>query len=216
VSHDLRSPLTTIRGYVELLPRVGPLTPQQVEFVNRVGQSMKTITDLIGDLLDVGRLEAGLDLEFESCRMEEIVQRSLDGLRLLVDNKQHELSLEVAPDLPLLLGNPRRLEQVVTNLLTNAIKYTPDGGKIEISLKPDGIYLMFRVADNGIGIPLEAQPHVFDKFYRVQNEDTAEISGTGLGLSIVKSIVDKHGGRVWVESKPYEGSVFTVLLPAQR
>jgi two-component system NtrC family sensor kinase len=212
----LRSPLTTIRGYVELLPRVGPLTPQQVEFVNRVGQSMKTITDLIGDLLDVGRLEAGLDLEFESCRMEEIVYKSVDGLRLSVDNKQHELSLEVAPDLPLLLGNPRRLEQVVTNLLTNAIKYTPDGGKIEISLKPDGTYLMFRVADNGIGIPLEAQPRVFDKFYRVQNEDTAEISGTGLGLSIVKSIVDKHGGRVWVESKPYQGSVFTVLLPAQR
>ena len=216
VSHDLRSPLTTIRGYVELLPRVGPLTSQQVEFVNRVGQSMKTITDLIGDLLDVGRLEAGLDLDFESCRMEEIVQKSLDGLRLLVDNKQHELSLEVAPDLPLVLGNPRRLEQVVTNLLINAIKYTTDGGKIEISLKPDGTYLMFRVADNGIGISLEEQPRVFDKFYRVQNEDTAEISGTGLGLSIVKSIVDKHGGRVWVESKPYEGSVFTVLLPAQR
>ena len=216
VSHDLRSPLTTIRGYVELLPRVGPLTPQQAEFVNRVGQSMKTITDLIGDLLDVGRLEAGLDLEFESCQMEEIVQRSLDEVRMSAEAKQHELCLETAPDLPLLIGNPRRLAQVVTNLLTNAIKYTPDGGKIEVSLKPDGTYLMFRVADNGIGIPVEDQARVFDKFYRVQSEDTAEISGTGLGLSIVKSIVEKHGGRVWVESKPDQGSVFTVLLPAQR
>ena len=216
VSHDLRSPLTTIRGYVELLPRVGPLTPQQAEFVNRVGQSMKTITDLIGDLLDVGRLEAGLDLEFEPCQMEEIVQRSLEAVRMSADEKHHQLSLEVAPDLPLLIGNPRRLEQVVMNLFTNAIKYTPEGGKIEVSLKPDGTYLMFRVTDNGIGIPLEDQPRVFDKFYRVHSEDTAQISGTGLGLSIVKSIVEKHGGRVWVESKPSQGSAFTVLLPSQQ
>lgn len=216
VSHDLRSPLTTIRGYVELLPRVGPLTSQQAEFVNRVGQSMKTITDLIGDLLEVGRIEAGLDQEFEPCQMEEIVQKSLGTVRMVADDKRHQVSVEIAPDLPPLIGNPRRLEQVVTNLLTNAIKYTPEDGKIEVSLKPDGMYLMFCVTDNGIGIPLEDQPRVFDKFFRVQSDDTAEISGTGLGLSIVKSIVEKHGGRVWVESEPYQGSSFTVLLPTQQ
>jgi signal transduction histidine kinase/CheY-like chemotaxis protein len=216
VSHDLRSPLTTIRGYVELLPRVGPLTPQQAEFVNRVGQSMKTITDLIGDLLDVGRIEAGLDQEFEPCHIKEIVQRSLEAVRMSADEKRHQVSLESAPDLPLLMGNPRRLEQVTTNLLTNAIKYTPEGGQIQVILRPQGKYLMLRVVDNGIGIPLEDQPHVFDKFYRVQSKDTAEIMGTGLGLSIVKSVVEKHAGRVWVESEPGQGSTFTVLLPAQQ
>jgi two-component system NtrC family sensor kinase len=216
VSHDLRSPLTTISGYVELLPRVGPLTPQQAEFVNRVGQSMKTITDLIGDLLDIGRIEAGLDQESAPCRMEDIVLRSLDSVRMAAEEKHHSLSEDIASGLPLVTGNARRLEQVVTNLLTNAIKYTPDGGKIDLSLGTEGRYLMLRVKDNGIGIPLEDQPHVFDKFYRVLSEATVEISGTGLGLSIVKSVVQKHGGRVWVESEPGQGSTFSVLLPTKR
>ena len=216
VSHDLRSPLTTIRGYVELLPRVGPLTPQQAEFVNRVGQSMKTITDLIGDLLDIGRIEAGLDQESEPCHMEVIVQRALEAVRLSADEKHHQVYLESAPDLPLVMGNPRRLGQVAVNLLTNAIKYTLEGGQIQVILKSEGKYLMLRVVDSGIGIPLEDQPRVFDRFYRVQSKDTAEISGTGLGLSIVKSVVEKHGGRVWVESEPGKGSAFTVLLPAQQ
>jgi signal transduction histidine kinase len=110
-------------------------------------------------------------------------------------------------------GNARRLEQVVTNLVGNAIKYTPSGGNIAVTLATEGAYLMLRVEDTGIGIPLEDQPHVFDKLYRVQSEETADISGTGLGLSIVKSIVEKHNGRVWVESQPDKGSTFVVLLP---
>ena len=216
VSHDLRSPLTTIRGYVDLLPRVGPLTPQQAEFVNRMGQSMKTVTDLIGDLLDIGRVEAGLDQEAAPCRMDSILQRAVDAVQIAIDEKQHELTLDIAPDLPLVLGSARRLGQVATNLLNNAVKYTPDGGKIKATLKAEGAYVMLSVADNGIGIPLEDQPYIFNKFYRVQSEATANIVGTGLGLSIVKTVVDKHGGRVWVESAPGQGSTFTVLLPAKQ
>jgi len=215
VSHDLRSPLTTIRGYVDLLPRVGPLTPQQAEFVNRMGQSMKTVTDLIGDLLDIGRVEAGLDQEAIPCRMDSILQRAVDAVQIAIDEQQHELTLDIAPDLPLVLGSARRLGQVATNLLNNAVKYTPDGGKIKATLKAEGAYVMLSVADNGFGIPLEDQPYIFNKFYRVQNEATANIVGTGLGLSIVKTVVDKHGGRVWVESAPGQGSTFTVLLPAK-
>ena len=216
VSHDLRSPLTTIRGYVDLLPRVGPLTPQQAEFVNRMGQSMKTVTDLIGDLLDIGRVEAGLDQEAIPCRMDSILQRAVDAVQIAIDEKQHELTLDIAPDLPLVLGSARRLGQVATNLLNNAVKYTPDSGKIKATLKAEGAYVMLSVADNGIGIPLEDQPYIFNKFYRVQSEATANILGSGLGLSIVKTVVDKHGGRVWVESAPGQGSTFTVLLPAKQ
>ncbi len=202
VSHDLRSPLTTIRGYVDLLPRVGPLTPQQAEFVNRMGQSMKTVTDLIGDLLDIGRVEAGLDQEAAPCRIDDILRRAADAVQIVIDEKQHELTLDIAPDLPPVLGSARRLEQVATNLLHNAVKYTPDGGKIKATLKAEGAYVMLSVADNGIGVPLEDQPYIFNKFYRVQSEATANILGTGLGLSIVKTVVDKHGGRVWVDKAP--------------
>jgi len=216
VSHDLRSPLTTIRGYVDLLPRVGPLTPQQAEFVNRMGKSMKTVTDLIGDLLDIGRVEAGLDQEATPCRIDNVLQRAVDTVQMSIDEKQHELILDIAPDLPVVMGSARRLQQVTTNLLINAIKYTPDGGKIKATLKAEGAYVMLSVADNGIGIPLEDQPYIFSKFYRVQNEATENIIGTGLGLSIVKTVVDKHGGRVWVESAPGQGSTFSVLLPAKQ
>ena len=216
VSHDLRSPLTTIRGYVDLLPRVGPLTPQQAEFVNRMGKSMKTVTDLIGDLLDIGRVEAGLDQEAAPCRMENVLRRGVDAVQMSIYEKQHELILDIAPDLPMVMGSARRLEQVATNLLINAIKYTPDGGKIKATLKAEGEYVMLSVTDNGIGIPLEDQPYIFGKFYRVQSEATASIIGTGLGLSIVKTVVDKHGGRVWVESAPGQGSTFSVLLPAKQ
>jgi PAS domain S-box-containing protein len=216
VSHDLRSPLTTIRGYVDLLPRVGPLTPQQAEFVNRMGKSMKTVTDLIGDLLDIGRVEAGLDQEAAPCRIDKVLRRAVDAVQMSIYEKQHELTLDIAPDLPLVMGSVRRLEQVAINLLINAIKYTPDGGKIKATLKAEGEYVMLSVADNGIGIPLEDQPYIFSKFYRVQNEATANIIGSGLGLSIVKTVVDKHGGRVWVESAPGQGSTFSVLLPAKQ
>jgi len=215
VSHDIRSPLTTIRGYMELLGRVGPLTPRQAEFLARVEQSMTTITDLIGDLLDTGRIEAGLDQEEALVQLEDVVERGIEAIRLSAEAKQHTLSCDIAPGLPPLMGNARRLEQLVTNLLSNAIKYTPQGGKIQVMLKAEGLYLMLRVTDNGIGVPPEEQPHIFDKFYRVQSAATADIGGTGLGLSIVKSVVERHGGRVWVESAPGQGSTFIVLLPMQ-
>jgi len=215
VSHDIRSPLTTIRGYMELLGRVGPLTPQQAEFLARIEQSMTTITDLIGDLLDTGRIEAGLDQEEALVQLEDVVERGIEAIRLSAEAKQHILSCDIAPGLPPLMGNARRLEQLVTNLLSNAIKYTPEGGKIQVMLKAEGLYLMLRVTDNGIGVPPEEQPHIFEKFYRVQSEATADIGGTGLGLSIVKSVVERHGGRVWVESAPGQGSTFIVLLPMQ-
>jgi two-component system NtrC family sensor kinase len=176
---------------------------------------MTTITDLIGDLLDTGRIEAGLDQEAALVQLEDVVERGIEAIRLSAEAKSHTLSCDIAPGLPPLMGNARRLEQLVTNLLSNAIKYTPQGGKIQVTLKAEGLCLMLRVTDNGIGVPPEEQPHIFDKFYRVQSAATADIGGTGLGLSIVKSVVERHGGRVWVESAPGQGSTFIVLLPMQ-
>jgi signal transduction histidine kinase/FixJ family two-component response regulator len=212
VSHDLRTPLTTIRGYVSLLPRAGPLNDTQRDFVARVERSMDSIVELIADLLDIGKIEAGVDWEMAAVPLHDVVDEVADRLRPNADMHQQELNVN-APGLPPVLGNRHRLDQVVTNLISNAIKYTPDRGRIEVSLHQDDGFLVLQVSDTGIGISLDDQRRIFDKFYRVESEATEQISGTGLGLSIVKAIVKKHAGRVWVHSELGKGSAFTVLLP---
>jgi signal transduction histidine kinase/CheY-like chemotaxis protein len=212
VSHDLRTPLTAIRGYVSLLPRVGPLTEQQQDFVARVERSMDSIVDLIADLLDIGKIEAGVDWEMAAVPLHEVVREVSERLRPNADMHQQTLTVN-APALSPVMGNQRRLEQVVSNLVSNAIKYTPDRGRIDVLLREDDGFLVLQIRDTGIGISLEDQRRIFDKFYRVESEATERISGTGLGLSIVKAIIKKHSGRVWVESELGKGSTFTVLLP---
>lgn len=212
VSHDLRTPLTTIRGYIELLPRAGPLNEMQQDFVDRVERGTNNIASLITDLLDVSRIEAGLDWEMESTDLSEVVHEAAESLREDAETKDQQLIIEV-PGPSVMLGNSRRLAQVVTNLVGNAIKYTPDSGRITVSLRDNREFLLLEVRDTGIGIAPEDQMRIFDKFYRVESEATIAIVGTGLGLSIVKSIVEKHKGRVWVESEAGKGSTFSVLLP---
>ena len=213
VSHDLRTPLTTIQGYIDLLPRVGPLNEQQGQFIDRVQKSLSAITELVGDLLDIGRIEAGFDLDMTEIQLGPLVTEAVVELRPRALAKRQALQIHVPADLTPVRGNARRLHQVVSNLVGNAIKYTPEGGRIEVSALEGENHVVINVSDDGIGIPLDDQPYVFDKFFRANTPETAEIPGTGLGLSIVKSVVEKHGGRVWVESTLGEGSTFTLLLP---
>ncbi|HEY4689347.1 MAG TPA: ATP-binding protein [Anaerolineae bacterium] len=212
VSHDLRTPLTTIRGYVELLARVGPLNEMQQDFVRRIERGTSNIVDLITDLLDVNRIEAGLDWEMESVDVSRVVTEAVESMQAELDAQQHTLVVD-APPLSPIWGNGRRLAQVVTNLISNAIKYTPGTGRIEVRLQDDGNFVLLTVRDSGIGIAPDDQPRIFDKFYRVESDATEAIVGTGLGLSIVKTIVERHKGRVWVDSELGRGSTFTVLLP---
>jgi two-component system NtrC family sensor kinase len=214
VSHDLRSPLTAILGYVDLLGRVGPLNATQEDFVRRVTGSVRQITELIGDLLDLGRIEAGLDKEMATCHFNRLVRDALEALRPKAGGKSQTLTLEIAAGLPALRGNELRLKQVVTNLVDNAIKYTPEGGTIHVDVHEDARQVVFSVRDDGPGIALADQPYIFDRFYRSEDV-TDNIPGTGLGLAIVKSIVESHNGRIWCES-PVDGgrgSLFTVVLP---
>jgi two-component system NtrC family sensor kinase len=212
VSHDLRSPLTAILGYIELIERSGPTNELQKDFIHRVEASVQAITALINDLLDLGRIEAGFDARKEVVPFGTIIQFTLDGLRNHITDKK--LSLEVSlPDTPSnVLGNPVRLRQMVTNLIGNAIKYTQVGGKVRLLLQCEAGQLIFQVRDNGPGIPAADQPYIFDRFYRASNV-LHDIPGTGLGLAIVKSIVENHHGRIWVESIPSAGTSFTVVLP---
>ncbi|HEX2696882.1 MAG TPA: ATP-binding protein, partial [Anaerolineales bacterium] len=212
VSHDLRSPLTAVMGYAELVERVGPLNEQQQEFLHRVKTSVQNITTLVNDLLDLGRLEAGFDARRETVQLESVLQYSMGLFDSLVQKKNIHLHKEIADHLPPLRANPIRIRQMIDNLVSNAIKYTPEGGEIHIILQAEDDQIIFQVSDSGPGIPRDEQARIFEKFYRASN--VSEVKGTGLGLAIVKSIVDSHHGRVWVESVVNQGASFFVVLPA--
>jgi len=213
VSHDLRSPLTAILGYVELLERVGPINDQQREFIARVRASVQSVTNLVNDLLDLGRLEAGADSNKELVPFEGIIRYTVETLGSQINDKKQQLELELPEaDLPPMRGNPIRLRQMLDNLIGNAVKYTPEGGKIKVKVDVQSDQLILCVSDTGPGIPASDQAHVFEKFYRASNVPKG-VGGSGLGLAIVKSIVDNHQGRIWVESVLGQGTTFTVVLP---
>jgi two-component system NtrC family sensor kinase len=212
VSHDLRSPLTAILGYVDLIERVGPVTDQQRDFIERVQQSVHSITLLLNDLMELGRIEAGLDSQKEVVSLEDIIRFALENAELQVKNKQQTVDLELPDGIPPLRGNAIRLRQMLDNLMGNAIKYTPEGGRINLKVEVQNQQAILRLRDTGPGIPPADQPHIFEKFYRGSNVPRG-VGGTGLGLAIVKSIVDNHGGRIWVDSVLGRGSTFTVVLP---
>ena len=213
VSHDLRSPLTAILGYVDLLERVGPLNSQQREFVSRVQHSVQSITNLVNDLLDLGRIEAGFDLQKQVVPVEAMIRDTMDTWEPQMKDRKQEFRLDLpSGDLPSLHGNPIRLRQMLDNLLGNAVKYTPEGGHIQIQAEQQADQIILRVSDTGPGIPPADQPHIFEKFYRASNVPKG-VGGSGLGLAIVKSIVDSHQGRIWVDSVVGKGSTFTVVLP---
>jgi two-component system NtrC family sensor kinase len=212
ISHDLRSPLTAVMGYVELLDRVGPLNDQQKQFVKHIQNSAQNITALVNDLLDLGRIEAGFDTRKDEVSLETILRFTLDNLGHQIQDKQQDMQVNIAENLPILRGNPIRLRQLMDNLLVNAVKYTPVGGKILVNLRAEADQIIFEVTDTGVGIPSPDQVHIFEKFYRASNAPKGT-PGTGLGLAIVKSIVDNHEGRIWVESVVDKGTKFSVVLP---
>jgi two-component system NtrC family sensor kinase len=214
VSHDLRSPLTAVLGYVNLLDRVGPLNEQQTEFIGQIRISVQQMNRLISDLLDLGKIEAGFDQQKETVDTDALIAQVLEDHAPQAMAKQQTLTHDVRGPLPALFGNPFRLKQMLVNLIENSIKYTPEGGRIHLSAYAEGEFIVLVIADTGIGIAPADLPYVFDKFYR---SDAASLSqfGTGLGLSIVKSIVDNHEGRIWVNSRQGQGTTFTVMLPQQ-
>ncbi|HEX7974439.1 MAG TPA: HAMP domain-containing sensor histidine kinase [Anaerolineales bacterium] len=213
VSHDLRSPLTAILGYVDLLDRVGTINEPQREFIQHVRNNVHNITALINDLLDLSRIEAGYDAHKEHLPFDALVRAALEVLQDRAAEKRQAVTLDLPPGLPQVLGNPVRLKQMLGNLIGNAIKYTPPEGEIGVSARVESGQVIFQVSDSGPGIPLSDQPHIFEKFYRGSNVP-ADTPGTGLGLAIVKSIVADHQGRTWVDSAPGAGAIFSVVLPA--
>lgn len=215
VSHELRTPLTAIRGYVDLIldGDVGEISEEQREFLGLVSGSTVRLADLINDLLDVEKIEhGGMSMRREAVNLAPLLEQVVKTFRVTAADAGLGLSLTVPDSLPQVFGDADRLTQVMTNLLSNAIKYTK-AGEVRLTAGVQGSDLVMAVADTGIGIAPEHLPNLFGKFYRVDNQYTREVGGTGLGLAITKAIVERHSGRVEVESTVGQGSTFTVRLP---
>ncbi|MBV9328307.1 MAG: HAMP domain-containing protein [Chloroflexi bacterium] len=214
VSHELRSPLTAISGYADTLLQDGPWDERtQREFLEVIALSAARLSGLVDNLLDAATLDAGvLRLQPEPVRVERIAERVLAQRRLLATS--WTLHLETRPGLPLANADPIRVEQVLANLVDNAIKYSPRGGPIRVRVWPtEDAQVGVSVSDHGSGIPPEAVDHLFERFYRVDSGKSS-VKGAGLGLFICKSLVEAHGGRISVQSTPGLGSTFWFTLPA--
>jgi len=212
VSHELRTPLTSLRGFTELMLARDFPVDQQRRFLTIMKDEATRLTDLINDFLDLQRLESGRQTYvFADVALLPLLQEAVAPF--VNGTEKHTLHLAVPDSLPTVRVDSGRIRQVLTNLLSNAIKFSPNGGTITVSAQNTEESVVVRVTDDGIGIPAEALPQLFDKFFRVDNTETREISGTGLGLALVKQIVEAHGGQVRVESAPGKGSTFSFSLP---
>ena len=214
-SHELRSPLTSIKGFVELLQNSPEsMSERQREFVEIILKSTDRLTELVGDLLDVARIEADrVELTRRPLDVGEAIRETAELMGPRIAQKHQQLSIYVAPTLPLALADAARVRQIVANLLTNAHLYTGEGGSIQVRVEAERAWVRISVQDDGVGMTAEQAERVFERFYRARDGSTSS-PGTGLGLSIVKSLVELHDGRIELESEPGVGSTFRVLLPA--
>ena len=215
-SHELRTPLTSIRGYVDLLllGTIGPLAQPQRDFLKVVKHNVVQVVELIDDLLDVSKVEAGeVRLRRVPLDVGALVYEVSESLYSQFSEKSIHLALDIAPELPKVMADRQRLRQIVVNLISNACKYTPVGGNVDVVTHVDGDDLRVDVRDTGVGIASEAQPHIFTPFFRADNPLRDAAGGTGLGLSITKTLIELHGGQVWFESVEGKGTTFSVTLP---
>ncbi len=217
VSHELRSPLTTIKSFVELI-LMKPQMPSEKrdEFMQRINDATDRLHRLVNDLLDLARIEAGsMTWRKENLSMEDVLAESVAGMGPLFENKNLRLTTSIEAPLPRISGDRDRLVQVVINLLANAAKYTPAGGAVRVAARrePDPPRIVVEVADTGIGIAAEDIDLVFERFHRTGDQHAARIEGTGLGLSIARQIVEYHGGKIWATSTRGVGSTFIFTLP---
>lgn len=219
-SHELRAPLTSIKAYTELLLHFHDrheALPQQ--FLSIVDQETDRLTDLVNDVLDLSRLEAGRpQMEHAAVSLPALIEEIVTVTRAQAAHRQIDIGVEVAPGIPRAWGDRQLLGLILRNLIVNAVKYNKPGGSVMVMLdttsRDEAIWLRLRVRDSGIGIPADAMPHLFEKFYRVSSTTESGIQGTGLGLPLVKAAVEAHGGEIRVVSEIGDGTEFTVLLPA--
>jgi len=225
VSHELKNPMTSIKGYTELLAAgaVGSVNEAQANFLATIRSNIERMNTLVSDLNDVSKIEANrLRLDFKAIQFGDVVEETVRSVRKQIEEKSQQLALDLPADLPMVWADRIRLAQVMVNLVSNSHKYTPQGGKIQISASatdnewdPAGAPRVVHiwVADNGMGINEEDQRKIFQKFFRSEDPKTREVPGTGLGLNITRSLVEMQGGKIWFESEYRKGTTFHFTVP---
>ncbi len=216
VSHEIRSPLNSVLAQLKVIldGLAGEVTQRQQEILKRASEKVKSLLSLASELLDLARIESGLiSQEKEQLNLSDILADQVAFYSAAAQAKNISLALEPLPELAPVFVDRRNMEEVVSNLISNAISYTPEGGKVAVSAAMEDVYLRISVQDSGIGIAPEDLERIFAPFYRVKNDKTRFIIGTGLGLAIIKSIVEAHNGFIRVESEPDRGSTFHVYIP---
>jgi two-component system sensor histidine kinase BaeS len=217
VSHELRTPLTAIKGSMEGL--IDGVIPATHETYQQIHQEADRLSRLVDDLQELSRVEAGAyPLDIRPVAVSTLVQTVLKRFAAQAQAKQIELRSDLPMDLPAVLADQDRITQVLTNLLGNALQYTPEGGQVTILATRHGDEILFSIIDTGIGIPAEYLPHLFTRFYRVDKSRSRQAGGgSGIGLTIARHLVEAHGGHIWAESAGEgQGSAFTFTLPIQK
>ncbi|KAB2858749.1 MAG: GAF domain-containing protein, partial [Anaerolineae bacterium] len=214
-SHDLRNPLHSVKGYLELLlmDLASRLDAQQTEFVTRMKNGLNRMQSLMEDILNLEKIESQQDIKRQPANMWMVVSEVSESGRSQADLKHQQYIVNLPPQSVLVSGSEIQLTQAFTNLVGNAIKYTPDEGRVEVRSWVENGRFRFEVEDSGFGIPQDRQNGLFQRFYRAQAPGTEDIPGTGLGLSLVKAVIERHGGEVYFSSTPGVGSVFGCWLP---
>jgi signal transduction histidine kinase len=217
VSHEIRSPLNSVLAQIKVVTDglAGEISQKQREILSRASEKIKSLVCLSSELLDLAKIESGLiSQEKEQLNMSEILEDQVTFHSAAAQAKRLHLELEWPLETGPVIVNRRNMEEVLSNLINNAINYTPEGGRVAVSAAMEEGYLRVSVSDTGIGIASEDQERIFAPFYRVKDEKTRFIIGTGLGLAIVKRIVEAHNGFIRVESEPGRGSTFHVYIPS--
>ncbi len=214
-AHDLRNPLGVTLSALTMLQRSWKEpTATDREVFSIAMRGVNRMQDLIDDLLHLEKLESGVDFALIPFDIGELLQNAVQDFGPTLEQRNQQFLLQIAPLLPMVTGDARWLSRALANLLSNAHKYTPDGGLITLYAYADDESLTVAVQDNGAGIPPDAQARLFERFYRARHTEN-QVKGTGLGLAIVKSVMEKHHGRIEVQSAPGEGSLFKMILPLQ-
>lgn len=214
MSHDLKQPISVVKGYVELLEMQNPtLNERSRRYLGMVFQSLENMRKLIDDMLDLAKLDSGLDITRTAVSVEQLVLNVQEWIRPAAEAKSMRIEVGTVTGLPPLAGDQARLQQILVNLVHNAVKYTPPEGVVRIEAEHIGDGVRFSVHDNGIGISPDDQKVIFDRFFRVRRPETENIEGSGVGLALVKKLVDLHGGQIGLESRLGEGTTFYVTLP---
>jgi len=216
VSHELRTPLTAIKGYASILlaGKLGELPLEIKERLEKINRHSDELVHLVNDLLDIARIESGrMEMKKEALDLKKIIETVADLLAGQMKQKHIDFSSEVSEDAKAVFADRGQIERVFINLIGNAIKFTPQKGKIMVHTLALNDQVQVNVADTGCGIPEEALDAIFEEFYRVDNPINQEVKGTGLGLALVKHIIEAHNGKIWVKSRPGAGSTFSFTLP---